>query len=214
MALGTFTELKDAIADWLDRSDLTARIPDFITLAEARINRELRIRPMEVRSTMETTSGQQYFNLPGGYIQMRNIQLNTNPTAPLEYITPEMLDRLYGSSATGKPRAYSLIGDEIQLAPIPDTAYTLEMAFYEKFTALGDGTSGTVTSNWLTINAPDILLYGSLMEAEPFIKNDERIAVWLQAYRDGIDKLQKADANDRLSGSSMRVRNIYSGVEG
>ena len=214
MALGTFTELKDAIADWLDRSDLTARIPDFITLAEARINRELRIRPMEVRSTMETTSGQQYFNLPGGYIQMRNIQLNTNPTAPLEYITPEMLDRLYGSSATGKPRAYSLIGDEIQLAPIPDSAYTLEMAFYEKFTALGDGTSGTVTSNWLTINAPDILLYGSLMEAEPFIKNDERIAVWLQAYRDGIDKLQKADANDRHSGSAMRVRNIYSGVEG
>ena len=214
MALGTFTELKDAIADWLDRSDLTARIPDFITLAEARINRELRIRPMEVRSTMETTSGQQYFNLPGGYIQMRNIQLNTNPTAPLEYITPEMLDRLYGSSATGKPRAYSLIGDEIQLAPIPDSAYTLEMAFYEKFTALGDGTSGTVTNNWLTLNAPDVLLYGSLMEAEPFIKNDERIPVWLQAYRDGIDKLQKADANDRHSGSSMRVRNIYSGVEG
>ena len=214
MALGTFTELKDAIADWLDRSDLTARIPDFIALAEARINRELRIRPMEVRSTMETTSGQQYFNLPGGYIQMRNIQLNTNPTAPLEYITPEMLDRLYGSSTTGKPRAYSLIGDEIQLAPIPDSAYTLEMAFYEKFTALGDGTSGTVTSNWLTINAPDILLYGSLMEAEPFIKNDERIAVWLQAYRDGMDKLQKADANDRHSGSAMRVRNIYSGVEG
>ena len=214
MALSTFTELKDAIADWLDRSDLTSRIPDFITLAEARLNRDLRIRPMEVRSSMETTSGQQYFNLPGGYIQMRNIQLNTNPTAPLEYITPEMLDRLYGSSTTGKPRAYSLIGDEIQLAPIPDSDYTVEMAFYEKFTALGDGTSGTVTSNWLTLNAPDILLYGSLMEAEPFIKNDERIAVWLQAYRDGMDKLQKADANDRHSGSSMRVRNIYSGVEG
>jgi len=214
MALSTFTELKDAIADWLDRSDLTARIPDFIALAEARINRELRIRPMEVRSTMETTSGQQYFNLPGGYIQMRNIQLNTNPTTPLEYITPEMLDRLYGSSTTGKPRAYTLIGDEIQLAPIPDSAYTLEMAFYEKFTALGDGTSGTVTNNWLTTNAPDILLYGALMEAEPFIKNDERVAVWLNGYGNAIDKLQKADQRDRHSGSAMRVRNIYSGVEG
>jgi hypothetical protein len=214
MALGTFTELKDAVADWLDRSDLTARIPDFITLAEARINRDLRIRPMEVRSTMETTSGQQYFNLPGGYIQMRNIQLNTNPTAPLEYITPEMLDRLYGSSATGKPRAYSLIGDEIQLAPIPDSDYTLEMAFYEKFTALGDGTSGTVTTNWLTTNAPDVLLYGALLEAEPFIKNDERIGLWLNAYNGAIKKLQDADARDRHSGSAMRVRNIYSGVEG
>jgi len=214
MALSTFTELKDAIADWLDRSDLTARIPDFIALAEARINRELRIRPMEVRSTMYATVDQQYFNLPGGYIQMRNIQLNTNPTTPLEYITPEMLDRLYGSTTTGKPRAYTLIGDEIQLAPIPDSAYQIEMAFYEKFTPLGDGTSGTVTSNWLTENAPDILLYGALMEAEPFIKNDERVAVWLNGYGNAIDKLQKADQRDRHSGSAMRVRNIYSGVEG
>ncbi len=214
MALSTFTELKDAIADWLDRSDLTSRIPDFIALAEARINRELRIRPMEVRSTMYTTADQQYFNLPGGYIQMRNIQLNTNPTTPLEYITPEMLDRLYGSTTSGKPRAYSLIGDEIQLAPIPDSTYTVEMAFYEKFTPLGDGSSGTVTSNWLTANAPDVLLYGALMEAEPFIKNDERIPVWLSGYNNAIDKLQKADQRDRHSGSAMRVRNIYSGVEG
>ena len=214
MALGTFTELKDAIADWLDRSDLTARIPDFIALAEARINRELRIRPMEVRSTMYATVDQQYFNLPGGYIQMRNIQLNTNPTTPLEYITPEMLDRLYGSTTTGKPRAYTLIGDEIQLAPIPDSAYQLEMAFYEKFTPLGDGSAGTVTSNWLTANAPDILLYGALMEAEPFIKNDERIPVWLNGYSNAIDKIQKQDQRDRHSGSAMRVRNIYSGVEG
>jgi len=214
MALGTFTELKDAVADWLDRSDLTDRIPDFITLAEARLNRDLRIRPMEVRSSMETTSGQRYFNLPGGYLQMRNMQMNTNPITPLEYITPEMLDRLYGSDTTGKPRAYTLIGDEIQLAPIPDSDYTVEMAFYEKFTPLGDGTSGTVTNNWLTLNAPDVLLYGSLLEAEPFIKNDERIGLWLNAYNSAVKKLQDADARDRHSGSAMRIRNIYSGVEG
>ena len=214
MALSTFTELKDAVADWLDRSDLTARIPDFIALAEARISRELRIRPMEVRSIMYTSSGQKYFNLPGGYLQMRNIQLNTNPTQPLEYITPEMLDRLYGSNTTGKPRAYTLIGDEIQLSPIPDAAYELEMAFYEKFTSLGDGTSGTVTTNYLTKNAPDVLLYGALMEAEPFIKNDERIPVWLNGYSNAVENLQKADQKDRHSGSAMRIRNIYSGVEG
>ena len=214
MALGTFTELKDALADWLDRSDLTDRIPDFITLAEARLNRDVRIRPMEVRSSMETTAGQRYFNLPGGYLQMRNMQINSNPITPLEYITPEMLDRLYGSDTTGKPKAYTLIGDEIQLAPIPDSDYTVEMAFYEKFTPLGDGTSGTVTSNWLTTNAPDVLLYGSLLEAEPFIKNDERIALWLNAYNGAVKKIQDADARDRHSGSAMRIRNIYSGVEG
>jgi hypothetical protein len=214
MALNTYTGLKDAVADWLDRSDLTSRIPDFITLAEARINRDLRIRPMEVRSTMTTTTGQRYFNLPGGYVQMRNIQLNTDPIRALEYITPEMLDRLYGGSSKGVPRAYTLIGDEIQLAPVPDSGYTLEMAFYEKFTPLGDGTSGTVTNNWLTNNAPDVLLYGSLLEAEPFIKNDERIQLWLSAYSGAINKIQLTDDKDRHSGSAMRVRNIYSGVEG
>ena len=214
MALGTFTELKDAIADWLDRSDLTARIPDFITLAEARVNRDVRIRPMEVRSSMETTAGQRYFNLPGGYLQMRNMQINSNPITPLEYITPEMLDRLYGSDTTGKPKAYTLIGDEIQLAPIPDSDYTVEMAFYEKFTPLGDGTSGTVTSNWLTTNAPDVLLYGALLEAEPFIKNDERVNLWINAYNSAITRIQDTDTKDRHSGSAMRIRNIYSGVEG
>jgi len=214
MALGTFTELKDALADWLDRSDLTDRIPDFITLAEARLNRDVRIRPMEVRSSMETTAGQRYFNLPGGYLQMRNIQINSNPITPLEYITPEMLDRLYGSDTTGKPKAYTLIGDEIQLAPIPDSDYTVEMAFYEKFTALGDGTSGTVTSNWLTTNAPDVLLYGALLEAEPFIKNDERVNLWINAYNSAITRIQDTDTKDRHSGSAMRIRNIYSGVEG
>ena len=193
---------------------MTSRIPDFIALAEARLNRELRIRPMEVRSTMVTTADQQYFQLPGGYIQMRNMQLNTNPTTPLEYITPEMMDRLYGSTTSGKPRAYTLIGDEIQLAPIPDSTYTVEMAFYEKFTPLGDGSSGTVTSNWLTANAPDVLLYGALMEAEPFIKNDERIPVWLNGYNNAVNKLQQQDQRDRHSGSALRVRNIYSGVEG
>jgi len=209
MALDTYANLKTAIADWLDRSDLTDRIPDFIALAEARLNRELRIRPMEVRSTLTLTAGQRYFALPGGYLQMRNIQLNTNPVTPLEYITPEMLDRLYGSNTSGKPKAYSLIGDEIQLAPIPDSAYTLEVAYYEKFTPL----STDVTTNWLTENAPDVLLYGALIEAEPFVKNDERMPLWLNAYKEAIDKIQKADDRDRHSGSQMRVRTVYSGVE-
>jgi len=214
MALNTYTGIKDAVADWLDRSDLAANIPDFLTLAEARINRELRIRPQEVRSTMTTTAGNKYHALPGGYLSMRNIQINTDRTIPLEFISLEMLDRLYGGSSSGLPTAYSIVGDEIQLAPAPDSAYTVEVAYYKKFDTLGDGTDGTVTSNWLTVNAPDILLYATLLEAEPFLKNDERLAVWLSAYRDAISKIKLADDSDRHSGSTMRVRNIYSGVEG
>ncbi len=214
MALSNYTEIKAAVADWLDRSDLTANIPDFISLAETRINRELRIRPQEVRSTMSTTPGNRYHSLPGGYLSMRNIQLNTDPITPLEFVSLEMLDRLYGGSSTGRPTAYSIVGDEIQLAPIPDSDYSVEVAYYKKFDTLGDGTAGTVTSNWLTTNSPDVLLYGALTEAEPFLKNDERIQLWLTMYKAAIKDLQAADTLDRHSGSAMRVRNIYSGVEG
>jgi len=214
MALNTFSGLKTSVADWLDRSDLTTNIPDFITLAEARISRDLRIRAMEIRSTATTTADSRYISLPLGYLQMRNIQLNTNPITPLEFISLEMLDRMYGSNTSGKPVAYSIVGDEIQLAPIPDSEYTIEMAYYKKFTTLGDGTEGTLTTHWLTENAPDVLLYASLLEAEPFLQNDERIPIWLTAYSNAISKIQTTDDKDRHSGSTMRVRNIYSGVEG
>ncbi len=212
MALTNYTEIKSAVAEWLDRTDLTSNIPDFISLAEARINRDLRIRAMETRSKATTTTSDRYIKLPTAYLQMRNIQLNTDPVTPLEFISLEMLDRLYGSNTTGKPIAYSIVGEEFQVAPIPDAAYEIEVAYYKKFDTLGDGTGSTVTSNWLTLNAPDVLLYASLLEAEPFIKNDERIQVWLTGYENAIRKITDADDRDRHSGSTMRVRNIYSGV--
>ncbi len=212
MALSNFTEIKAAVAEWLDRSDLSNNIPDFISLAEVRINRDLRVRAMEQRSQATTTSGNRYIALPPGYLQMRNIQLNTDPVTPLEFISLEMLDRLYGSNATGKPIAYSIVGGEIQLAPIPDSTYDLEVAFYKKFDSLGDGTNSTVTSNWLTTNAPDLILYASLLEAEPFLKNDERVQLWLTGYENAVRKLTAADDRDRHSGSTLRVRNIYSGI--
>ncbi|MCS5550597.1 MAG: hypothetical protein NZ811_03660 [Gammaproteobacteria bacterium] len=208
MALSNYTEIKTAVAEWLDRSDLTANIPDFISLAEARINRDLRVRSMETRAKLSTVAGKKYYNLPPGYLQMRNIQLNTNPTTPMEFISLEMLDRLYGSDAQGKPTAYSIVGDELQISPLPDGVYDLEVAYYKKF----DSLSSTLTSNWLTRNAPDLLLYGSLLEAEPFLKNDERTQLWLAGYESAVRKLTSADDRDRHSGSTMRVRNIYSGV--
>ncbi len=214
MALSTYSELKTSVADWLNRSDLTTNIPDFITLAEKRINRDLIIRSMELRNKLATAADKRFYNFPHLYLHMRNIQLNTNPVTPLEFISLEMLDRLYGSDTTGKPKAYSIVGDEIQLAPIPDGTYTLEVAHYASFTPLGDGSAGTVTTNWLTRNAPDLILYGSLLEAEPFLKNDERVPLWLSAYNNAVSKLTDADERDRHSGSTMRVRNVYSGVEG
>ena len=75
MALDSFTNLTAAIADWADRTDLTARIPDFVKLAEARIGRDLRIRALELRSQMSTVSGQNYYTLPPVFLQLSRFYL-------------------------------------------------------------------------------------------------------------------------------------------
>jgi hypothetical protein len=203
MAISNYTELKTAVANWLDRDDLTDRIPEFIALAEARFNRVLRLRSMEVKYTANTVAAQRNLALPTNYIQMRNFQVNTSPLAILSYVTPEIYDRLWGGSTQGTPEFYTILADEVSLGPIPASVQEVEMLFYKKF----DNLSGSVATNWMITNAPDIYLYGSMLEAEPFIMNDERVPLWAQALQQGISDLQEQDNKDRHSGSALRVMN-------
>jgi hypothetical protein len=203
MSIANYSELNTAVANWLDRDDLTARIPEFIALCEARFNRLLRIRAMEYKQTASTVSGQRNLALPTGFIQMRNLQMNETPIVPMQYVTPEIYDRLYGSTLTGTPQMYTIIADEIQLGPIPGSVLTIEMLFYKKFDAL----TSAATTNWMIINAPDVYLYGCLLEAEPFIMNDSRIQVWASAFKQAITDMQEQDNKDRHSGSALRVMN-------
>ena len=203
MAISNYSELNTAVANWLDRDDLTDRIPEFIALAEARFNRLLRIRAMETKQTASTVASQRNLALPTNFIQMRNLQINTSPITSLEYVTPEMYDRLYGGSDTGTPKAYTILADEIQLGPIPASVQTIEMLFYRKFDAL----TSSAATNWMITNAPDVYLYGCLLEAEPFIMNDPRVQLWATAFQQAISDIQEQDNKDRHSGSALRVMN-------
>jgi hypothetical protein len=203
MAISTYDELKTAVANWLDRDDLTDRIPEFIALAEARMNRVLRLRMMESKYTASTVASQRNYNLPTGYVQMRNFQINTSPITPLQYVSPEIYDRLWGGSTGGTPQFYTIIANEIQLGPIPGSVLTMEMLFYKKITALS---ASNTTEQMLTDN-PDIYLYGALLEAEPFIMNDERVALWAKGFAQAVADLQEQDNKDRHSGSALRVMN-------
>ena len=121
MAISTFAELKTATANWLDRSDLTDRIPEFIALAEARFNRNLRIRDMETVSTaISTVAGTREYNLPTGFVQMKEFHLTTDPLTPLAYITPEMMSRIWAGSTKDKPEVFTIIADKVMLGPNPD----------------------------------------------------------------------------------------------
>jgi len=204
MAIGTFAELKVAAANWLDRSDLTDRIPEFISLAEARFNRILRIRDMETVSTaISTAEGTREYDLPTGFVQMKEFHLTTDPLTPLSYITPEMMTRMQAGSTKAKPEVFTIIADKVRLGPNPDAVYTTSMLYYKTFTALS---ASNTTSDMLT-NNPDVYLYGTLLEAEPFIMNDERVALWATAFKQAIDDIQFQDNKDRHSGSLLRVMN-------
>jgi hypothetical protein len=203
MAISTYAELKTAVANWLDRDDLTDRIPEFIALAEARFNRVLRLRSMEAKYTANTVADQRNLALPTGYIQMRNFQVNTSPITTLSYVTPEIYDRLWGGSTSGTPKFYTILADEISLGPIPASVQEVEMLFYKKFTNL----SGSATTNSLLTDSPDLYLYGAMLEAEPFIMNDERVPLWAAALDRAVSDMQEQDNKDRHSGSALRVMN-------
>ena len=205
MAISTYSELKTAIANWLDRSDLTDIIPDFIALAETRHKRDFKIRRMETRVTANTIADTEYYTLPDDYIAMRNIKLNTDTKTPLEFLTPEIMDRLQAGSSVGKPKAYSIKGNTIQLRPIPDGVYEIEIAYYKTFTALSDSN----TTNDMLTHHPDAYLYGALVEAEPYLQNDKRLQVWAGLYDRAKEDIIKSNERDRHSGTAPVTRIDY-----
>lgn len=198
MSIANYGELKTAIGSWLNRNDLTSQIPDFIAIGETYINRDLRIRAMLARVTAQTVASSAYLDLPTDFIEARNIQLNVTDKYPLSYMSPEVMDSKY-SSQTGQPKFYTILGDELQFAPIPDSAYTVEIAYFKQFTAQSSDTD----SSWLHTNAKDLLLYSALIAAEPFLKNDSRVGLWQAMYKSGIDQLNRMDKKARVSGSSL-----------
>ena len=138
---------------------------------------------------------------------MRNIQLNTDPKTSLEYLTPEQMDRVKAGSNTGKPKAYSIIGNNFQLRPIPDSIYEIEMLYFKYFTALSDLNT---TNDMLTFH-PDAYLYAALVEAEPYLQNDKRIQTWAGFYDRAKQDIISSNERDRHSGVAPTTR-IDSGV--
>jgi hypothetical protein len=205
MAISTYDELQDAVANWLARDDLTLRIPEFIALAEAKFNRGLRSNLMEVRSTatVDLASDEpEFIALPGDFQTMRRIRLNGVSGKPrLEFKSGAQADEYrYGvANVTGQPRYFTIMGDELELIPTPDSAYTLEMVYRANL-----GLSDSVTTNWLLTLAPDAYLYGALMESAPYIKEDARINTWSAGLKYAMDGLNSL-AMDQAYGSGPLV---------
>lgn len=203
MAITSYSTLQTSIGDWLNRSDLTSVIPDFITMAEAQFNRVLRHRKMVERAT--ATLDSEYSAMPADWLESIRYQLNTNPITVMEFVSPDQAAVLKGAySTSGKPIFYSQIGQQFQVIPAPDSgsAYTGELTYYAKIPAL----SSQNTTNWLLTDSPDIYLYGSLLQSAPYLQDDNRIAVWASLYTKLVQDLTVSDERSRMATSSLRMR--------
>lgn len=201
MAFDSYSSLKSTIATYLARSDLTSIIPDFIRLAETRLQRDIRTRQMLVVATATTTGGSSKVGLPTDFMEMRDIHLNTTPVTTLRYKAPNAFYETSRPTDGGKPIDYTILGSEMQLAPIPDTTYTLQMLYYGKPTVLSSSNS----SNVFLANYPDALLYASLAEAEPYLMNDARIQTWATLYDRAISSINTSDQSSEYSGQPMSM---------
>ena len=201
MGLSTYSDLKTTVANYLGRSDLTTQIPDFIRLAEDRLRRELRIRQMLKVVTAPTTGGDATVSLPADFLQIRDIHITGNPVFTLEYMSPSSFFRNSRSVDSGVPVNYTVLASEFQLAPVPDSAYTLKMLYYAKPDYLSD----SVTSNVFLANCADALLYGALAEAEPYLMNDARLQVWASLYDRSINNINVADEGSEYAGVPLRM---------
>ena len=202
MALSTYAELKTSIGDWLNRSDLTSVIPDFISLAEAQIERTLRARQMIVRANASFDA--QYGAVPSDFLETKSLKLtSTNPQTPLEFLSIDALDQKAAEyTASGKPRFFGVVGGQLRIIPTPDSTYTTELTYYAKLSKL----STSNTSNWLLASSPDIYLYGSLLQAAPYLQDDARIQTWATLYERALNDLQTADDRSASSGGALLTR--------
>ncbi len=210
MAISTYNTLKTAVKNWLNRSNLTDRIPEFITLANTRIHYgsmepplqsdPLRIRAME--HSVYTTIFEQRTELPDGFLQARRFFLNGDPIRKLDLVTTDNFWETWVSSQSGQPKQFCVEGEDFVVGPTPDGNYTGELLYYKKFDALSDEGD----TNWLLTNAPGAYLHGALIEAHSFARNPSEAQASYTRFMGVINSLMFADKEDRYSGSPWVVR--------
>lgn len=198
MSITTYSELQTAVADWLHRSDLTSRIPDFIRLGELRIFREVRCRVME--SSLSDTISSGVIALPADYLELKSAYVDGTPTQKLQRTTASQIyDRYPYRAADGKPVMIAREGSNFIFGPYPDSGYTVKGIYYAKPTSIQS------TDNALFSANPDLYLFAALIESAPFVVDDPRVPLWETKYAGIKMQLNSEDNSEISSGGGLAV---------
>ena len=164
----TFATLKSDIEELYPHSDYTDSLKaSFVRLAEAQIRRRVRVRPMETTDESFTV-GARSTTLPTGFIALRSVSADVANKRDMDYLPPHRIRSAPIWELTGNPTAYTLEGESIVVAPVPESPVSLQLVYYKMFDAL----EGPTDTNWLLTNAYDIYLYGSLRAASEWAMDD------------------------------------------
>lgn len=199
----TYAQLQQDIADFLDNQDIVAKIPVFIRLCEARMTRSIRTRNMELRVTASINT--QFSTLPTDFLEMRNVQVNTNPVTALKYVTPQEADRIRATQLQGQPQFFSIVANRLELIPAPAETLTVEMVYYQKIPELSDVNS----SNWLLDRHYDAYLYGALVQGALYLKDDPTL--WATLFDSALTEIDVEDTRSLFHGTTPQIRGITIG---
>lgn len=204
------TTLLAAMTEWLARDQdntLIARQPTFVQFFEAQINRSLFVRQMESRATttIDTSSSEpEMISLPSDFQSMRRVRLSSVTGKPhLDFKAGTQLDeyRTSTGNTANQPAYFTIFGSEMELAPTPDSNYTIEMVYRANVPALASN-----STNWLLTLAPDLYLYGSLLHSAPYIKEDGRLQTWASGYSTALDGLNNLGLTSTFNAGPMQMR--------
>lgn len=211
MALDSYTNLKSAITNWLQRgNELDTFIDDFIDVCEARLRRDLRLREMRELAELTLAEGARTLSLPSDYLSAIQLRIRDPQTTSggrrylpdLTEIDDEELT-IRSTNTKRQPQRF-LIAQEIEFDAPADREYTAELRYYQDFTPLSE----TNPSNAILIYAPDVYLWGSLVGSAPVLQHDERLPLWQSLYDDARDSVNIAQTLSRHGRRKARVRGV------
>lgn len=182
MAISTYNDLKTSIAAYLQRSDLTAIIPDFITLAESDINADIADLQIAQSHISITTAANNSLAYVGSMYALRDAWCNGEP---LHIGLPSSLS--VTDTRKGSPEAVVISGaSSIRIYPIPDAEYTIDLLHIPLLSIASQ-------INWVFTQSPNAYLYGSLLHASAYIEDVAKLGAWQAGYEAAISRLRSAN---------------------
>lgn len=202
MALdGTYSGLQASTSDFLNRTDLAAVVPDFITMATAQISRRL-LKDGPVRQMLGTwspTISAELTNLPADFMGVKSLYLaGISTVAKIDFVEPDRIAELKIKfpSMDGDPQVFSIVGSQIQFWPwTGGGTYVANIGYWQAIPAL----TNAAPTNWLLTLYPDAYLYTALIQSAPYLKDDARLQTWGTLSQTILSDIVAADKVARLA---------------